>query len=48
MTARMLIAGVGNIFLGDDGFGAEVARRLVRDAGPDGHRPAAADNRRGG
>jgi hydrogenase maturation protease len=24
----MLIAGVGNIFLGDDGFGVEVARRL--------------------
>jgi hydrogenase maturation protease len=29
MTGRMLIAGVGNIFLGDDGFGAEVARRLA-------------------
>jgi hydrogenase maturation protease len=28
----MLIAGVGNIFLGDDGFGAEVASRLA-DAG---------------
>ncbi len=26
----MLIAGVGNIFLGDDGFGTEVARRLAR------------------
>jgi hydrogenase maturation protease len=25
----MLIAGVGNIFLGDDGFGPEVARRLA-------------------
>jgi hydrogenase maturation protease len=27
---RMLVAGVGNIFLGDDGFGAEVARRLAK------------------
>jgi hydrogenase maturation protease len=27
--ARMLIAGIGNIFLGDDGFGVEVARRLA-------------------
>jgi hydrogenase maturation protease len=26
---RMLVAGVGNIFLGDDGFGVEVARRLA-------------------
>jgi hydrogenase maturation protease len=25
---RILIAGIGNIFLGDDGFGVEVARRL--------------------
>lgn len=29
MTGRMLIAGVGNIFLGDDGFGVEVASRLA-------------------
>jgi hydrogenase maturation protease len=35
MTARMLIAGVGNIFLGDDGFGAEVARRLTAADLPD-------------
>lgn len=28
-TARVLVAGVGNIFLGDDGFGVEVARRLA-------------------
>jgi hydrogenase maturation protease len=28
MTRRILVAGVGNIFLGDDGFGVEVARRL--------------------
>jgi hydrogenase maturation protease len=26
---RILVAGVGNIFLGDDGFGVEVARRLI-------------------
>jgi hydrogenase maturation protease len=25
----VLIAGIGNIFLGDDGFGSEVARRLI-------------------
>ena len=29
MTGRMLVAGVGNIFLGDDGFGVEVAKRLA-------------------
>jgi hydrogenase maturation protease len=28
-VARILIAGVGNIFLGDDGFGVEVVRRLA-------------------
>ncbi len=27
-SPRVLIAGIGNIFLGDDGFGVEVARRL--------------------
>lgn len=27
MTARILVAGIGNIFLGDDGFGPEVIRR---------------------
>lgn len=26
---RILIAGIGNIFMGDDGFGTEVARRLA-------------------
>ncbi|HKP12984.1 MAG TPA: hydrogenase maturation protease [Blastocatellia bacterium] len=26
---RILIAGIGNIFLGDDGFGSEVARQLA-------------------
>jgi hydrogenase maturation protease len=29
VTGRVLVAGVGNIFLGDDGFGPEVARRLA-------------------
>jgi hydrogenase maturation protease len=27
-TPRILVAGIGNIFLGDDAFGSEVARRL--------------------
>jgi hydrogenase maturation protease len=26
---RVLVAGIGNIFMGDDGFGVEVARRLA-------------------
>ena len=26
MAARILVAGIGNIFLGDDGFGSEVIR----------------------
>jgi hydrogenase maturation protease len=30
-AGRMLIAGIGNIFLGDDGFGPEVARRLAAE-----------------
>jgi hydrogenase maturation protease len=36
MTPRILIAGIGNIFLGDDAFGVEVARQLVRRALPEG------------
>jgi hydrogenase maturation protease len=35
MTSRVLVAGVGNIFLGDDGFGVEVARRLTSAELPD-------------
>lgn len=31
----ILIAGIGNIFLGDDGFGCEVVRRLSQRAWPD-------------
>ncbi|MGH3327827.1 MAG: hydrogenase maturation protease [Streptomycetales bacterium] len=33
---RVLVAGVGNIFLGDDGFGVEVARRLAAEPLPEG------------
>jgi hydrogenase maturation protease len=33
--AGILIAGIGNIFLGDDGFGCEVAARLVRRVWPE-------------
>jgi hydrogenase maturation protease len=33
--ARVLIAGIGNIFLGDDAFGVEVARRLANCALPE-------------
>ncbi len=29
MSRRVLIAGIGNIFLGDDGFGVEVVKRLA-------------------
>jgi hydrogenase maturation protease len=32
---RILIAGIGNIFLGDDAFGSEVAQRLLRRQWPD-------------
>jgi hydrogenase maturation protease len=35
MSARVLVAGVGNIFLGDDGFGVEVIRRLSEVDLPD-------------
>lgn len=34
MTPRLLVAGVGNIFLGDDGFGVAVAQRLATEAFP--------------
>jgi hydrogenase maturation protease len=36
MSPRVLVAGVGNVFLGDDGFGVEVARRLAGERFPDG------------
>src|SRR5258705_5187685 len=32
---RILIAGIGNIFLGDDGFGCEVLKRLMCRPWPD-------------
>ncbi len=31
---RILVAGIGNIFLGDDAFGSEVARRLLARTQP--------------
>ena len=34
MRGRVLIAGIGNIFLSDDGFGVEVVRRLADVALP--------------
>jgi hydrogenase maturation protease len=35
---KILIAGIGNIFLGDDGFGCVVAERLAQRPQPDGVR----------
>jgi hydrogenase maturation protease len=35
---RILIAGIGNIFLGDDAFGVEVAQRMARRTLPEGVR----------
>jgi len=42
MDQSVLVAGIGNIFLGDDGFGPEVVRHLTAPGGsalPDGVRP---------
>ena len=36
MTERVLVAGVGNIFLGDDGFGVAVASRMAGETFPEG------------
>jgi hydrogenase maturation protease len=36
MTKRILVAGVGNIFLGDDAFGVEVAQVLIKRQLTDG------------
>lgn len=33
---RILVAGIGNLFLGDDGFGVHAARRLAEEALPRG------------
>ena len=38
MPPRILVAGIGNIFLGDDAFGVEVVRRLAERPLPDGVR----------
>src|SRR5436190_545744 len=35
MTERILVAGVGNIFFGDDAFGVEVVRELAQHAWPE-------------
>jgi hydrogenase maturation protease len=35
MRSRILVAGIGNIFLGDDAFGSEVARLLLLKPWPD-------------
>ena len=36
MSKRVLVAGVGNVFLGDDGFGVEVVRQLAGRELPEG------------
>ena len=36
MNRKIMVAGVGNVFLGDDGFGVEVARHLAEESFPDG------------
>ncbi|NIJ13799.1 hydrogenase maturation protease [Saccharomonospora amisosensis] len=36
MSERVLIAGIGNVFFGDDGFGVEVATRLAEQRLPPG------------
>lgn len=38
MSTRILVAGVGNVFFGDDGFGVEVVRRLAKETMPVGVR----------
>jgi hydrogenase maturation protease len=40
MPPRILIAGIGNIFLGDDAFGVQVAWQLMRREWPEGVRVA--------
>jgi hydrogenase maturation protease len=36
LPARLLVAGIGNVFLGDDGFGVAVAEALAASEWPDG------------
>lgn len=38
MTCKTLVAGIGNVFFSDDGFGVEVAARLARESLPAGVR----------
>src|ERR1700722_2879797 len=40
MSNGVLVAGIGNIFMSDDGFGVEVATRLATQAMPPGVRVA--------
>jgi hydrogenase maturation protease len=35
-ATRLLVAGIGNVFLGDDGFGVEVVARLAQRPLPEG------------
>lgn len=35
MSKRILVAGIGNIFMGDDAFGVETVQKLVQSALPD-------------
>jgi len=37
VTARVLVAGIGNIFFGDDGFGPAVAQRLASETIAEAH-----------
>ena len=37
MADRVLVAGIGNLFLSDDGFGPEVVRQLARAGDLPGH-----------
>ncbi|MFG2292316.1 hydrogenase maturation protease [Streptomyces sp. NPDC048603] len=36
MSGTVLVAGIGNVFLGDDGFGVETVRELARHPLPEG------------
>src|SRR3712207_725046 len=36
MSKRILVAGIGNVFLGDDGFGVEVVKRVAGRELPEG------------
>lgn len=40
MSGKVLVAGIGNVFLGDDGFGVEVVGRLLEEEHPAGVRVA--------